>query len=99
MSALPAPPQAGRADTAADHNHAWNDDDAPGGAAGKQREVKIACHSGRLTGMPGLRRNCLVRGQPGDAGTPGSAGGTGRSAPGDDSRDRNRSRAARASQA
>jgi NitT/TauT family transport system ATP-binding protein len=37
----------------------------------------------------------LVRGQPGDAGGPGSAG---RSAPGDDSRDRNRSRAARASQ-
>ena len=30
---------------AADHNHAWNDDDAPGGAAGNQREVKIAFHS------------------------------------------------------
>jgi NitT/TauT family transport system ATP-binding protein len=40
----------------------------------------------------------LVRGHPGDAGGPGSAGGTDRSAPGDDSRDRNRSRAARASQ-
>ena len=40
----------------------------------------------------------LVRGQPGDAGEPGSAGGAARSAPGDDSRDRNRSRAARASQ-
>ena len=40
----------------------------------------------------------LVRGQPGDAGGPGSAGGTDRSAAGDDSRDRNRSRAARASQ-
>jgi NitT/TauT family transport system ATP-binding protein len=40
----------------------------------------------------------LVRGQPGDAGGPGRAGGTGRPAPGDDSRDRNRSRAARASQ-
>jgi NitT/TauT family transport system ATP-binding protein len=40
----------------------------------------------------------LVRGQPGDAGGPGSAGGVGRPAPGDDSRDRNRSRAARASQ-
>jgi hypothetical protein len=39
----------------------------------------------------------LVRGQPGDAGGPGSAGGVGRPAPGDDSRDRNRSRAARAS--
>ena len=40
----------------------------------------------------------LVRGQPGDAGRPGSAGGAGLSAPGDDSRDRNRNRAARASQ-
>jgi NitT/TauT family transport system ATP-binding protein len=40
----------------------------------------------------------LVRGQPGDAGGPGSAGRADRSAPGDDSRDRNRSRAARASQ-
>ena len=40
----------------------------------------------------------LVRGQPGDAGGPGSAGGAVRPAPGDDSRDRNRSRAARASQ-
>jgi hypothetical protein len=30
---------------AADHNHAWNDDDALGGAAGNQRGVKIAFHS------------------------------------------------------
>jgi hypothetical protein len=25
---------------AVDHHHAWNDDDAPGGAGGNQREVK-----------------------------------------------------------
>ena len=40
----------------------------------------------------------LVRGQPGDAGGPGRGGGAGWLAPGDDSRDRNRCRAARAFQ-
>src|SRR5215510_11898856 len=39
-SALPAPPQAGRADVAVDPSRSWNDDDARGGGAGNQREVK-----------------------------------------------------------